>query len=1262
MCMKEHRVIVLVVLICVSGCLSFNGRSNPWTYVSGSGRNDSSCIRGGKGRPCTLDYVSCVGGPSISFHRIEILDSKLELISLIKFEEVSHVLLTGRKSMSELQCTCTDDDSECGLVFERSCHITIQRLTITGCGSLVHGVSVNKRMVTLRAALVISNCHTFALKHSNISRNYETGLAIKDTSGEVKIQHSTFQRNGETCINCEDAHGIWITFNTSCYDEVMHSNCSIDYTNHSAEYVNSNYSIQHCCIRENYNHNDRYFSSSGGGIRISFNADSAWNFVSIEHTDFVTNEAAWGGGLFIIFDDQAAHNRIVIYNALFFNNSATKSGGGLDIGYLNQAAASPIRNSILVENCNFTENTARSGGGTTIFSSPTTCFSEDDNNHTAVLFKGSKWYRNKAFFSSAVNVSPYDYDALGSIYLPHPKFTNCTFMYNERQFRNDHKLVNSGSFAIFGFAVHFDHYVRFEGHQSSALHVTEGDIIFLPGTTAIFCKNTGSQGGAIFLQGSSILHVNENTSLYFHNNSARDNGGAIFYNTQNHHDFITSRTCFLRATWSQTMPTFTFIGNKASQAGDSIYATTFLPCYFQVFGNTPFAKHTVEQALQRIANFNFYDNVSLATTGMDFDFFDAMPLLAIPGRIVHINLQMRDELNNTVPSVFRVGVNESYSSTMSIDRQYTLGDISVKGLEESSGYVSLKSVGFRESMFTVAISIQQCPPGFYFNDTSLQCTCSALSMHHSYNGIYACNNNKAHFVMGFWVGYDTNQSLLTATCPLSFCAAQYSSQLTVHSLPQSADELEGFMCNKHRQGWLCGKCTPNFTIYYHSPTCQCGPETLCHVGFVFYFLSEIVPIAIIFTIIVVCDLKFTDGTVSGFVFFSQIADTLSHSLKGKVVQSKLLETLSCAVRIIYGLFNFDFFNIDSLSYCLWKNATVLDMISFRYVSVVFAFCLLLIFTFILHHCSYKQASSEKKKIRVSWSMIHGMSAILIMCYGQCTEVSFQILTKATLRGAGRRVVHDVTYLGGIHYMSREHLLYALPALACVFTIIVPPPLLLVVYPAILKLMSSCRLNRVRALSFISKLFIRLKPFLDSFQGCYRDNFRFFSGLYFIVRVVILAASAFLSSTLQSILIIQLIILLMLGAHSLVQPFQKKHDNTSNGLILLNIGLVNSLTLFVHIQWAQGDLTSAIQAVLWIRLLLMCLPLACAIGYAVRRVVLWELQRRKKAQDSLLMMDDVHEQFHDQIIDHTYLPFQELDHPERMSTDLDVDLSERVTTS
>ena len=804
--------------------------------------------------------------------------------------------------------------------------------------------------------------------------------------------------------------------------------------------------------------------------------------------------------------------------------------------------------------------------------------------------------------------------------------------------------------------------MRFEGHQSSALHVTEGNIIFLPGTTAIFCKNTGSQGGAIFLHGSSILHASENTSLCFQNNTARDNGGAIFHNTQNHHDFITSRTCFLRATWSQKMPTFTFIGNKASQAGNSIYATTFLPCYFQVFRNTPFAKYTVEQALQRIANFNFYDSEPLATTGMDFEFFGKMPLLAIPGRIVNISLKMRDELNNTVPSVFRVDVNESYSSTLFIDRQYTLGDISVMGLEEASGYVSLKSIGFRESMFPVAISIQQCPPGFYFNDTRLQCMCSALSMQHSYNGIYACNNDKAHFVKGLWVGYDTNQSLLTAHCPLSFCAAQFSSQLTVHSLPQSADELEGFMCNKHRRGWLCGKCTHNFTIYYHSPTCQCGPEALCHIGFVFYFLSEIIPITIIFIIIVVCDLKFTDGTVSGFVFFSQIADTVSHSLKGNIIQSKSLETLSCVVRVIYGLFNFDFFNIDSLSYCLWKNATVLDMISFRYVSVIFAFCLLLIFTVILHHCSYKQAFSRKKKIGVSWSMIHGMSTILIMCYGQCTEISFQLLTKAALRGAGRKVVHDVTYLGGMHYMKREHLLYALPALACVSTIIALPPLLLVVYPAILKLMSFCRLNRVRALSFISKLFIRLKPFLDSFQGCYKDNFRFFSGLYFIARVVILAASAFISSILQSILVIELIILLMLGAHSLAQPFQKKSDNKSNGLILLNIGLVNSLTLFVHIQQAQSDQISAVQAVLWIRLFLMYLPLACAVGCVVRRVVLWEVQRRKKAQDSLLMMDEVHEEIRDQIIDHTYLPFQEVDHPERMSTDLDVDLSEPVIIS
>ena len=167
---------------------------------------------------------------------------------------------------------------------------------------------------------------------------------------------------------------------------------------------------------------------------------------------------------------------------------------------------------------------------------------------------------------------------------------------------------------------------------------------------------------------------------------------------------------------------------------------------------------------------------------------------------------------------------------------------------------------------------------------------------------------------------------------------------------------------------------------------------------------------------------------------------------------------------------------------------------------------------------------------------------------------------------------------------------ALVACFCLSTVVAVPPLL--VYPGYMTLFSLCELNETRPLHLISIVFIKLKPFLDSFQGCYRDKLWVFSGLYSVSRVAILAANAFLSSTSQTIITIEIIILLIVGAYTLFHPFQKSLDNINNGLILLNMALVGCLTMFAYSQDRYDDQQQVVITVLTIRPILLYLPIAC----------------------------------------------------------------------
>lgn len=1262
-----------------------------FTYVTqavSNAEDTAHCINGGDQFPCfTLAYVA---NQISSSSTIRIKVSELDINDTVSFINVSNVTIEGSSARTVLRCNCIN----CGVEFKHSQNITIKFLAFTGC-------RVHMRTFHIGAALVVYKCCNFFIENTNFFKNTETGLSLIDTHGYVDIHNTTMYGNGVG--ECQNCSGLSINFtksiarNWSIYSiEDCHlwknrasfgGGISLEFTGNSA---NNKVSLRNVHLKENgakwgggifvgfsnrskhnevflYNvasyknmwKNETHENSYGGGIGLKFTRNSANNSVSLRDVHLEENAATWGGGILIEFTSRSDCNQVNLDNVTAYDNTAYKAGGGIDIGFIKSTSTPPITNIVFIENSNFIGNYARYGGGTAIYASSTTRGMEEaHHSDNTLVFRSCNWEGNGAhYFGSAIDVSPFAYDALGSLYFPHPKFVNCTFHSNnmkKQDFINNDlrpRQYNVGSFAVYGFEVQFEDKVEFYDHTSTALHVTQSIVTFLNNTEALFQNNSGYKGGAMSLSGSSSLWLYPNTTLNFHNNTASDRGGAIYHTTQNYHDFISSRTCFIKSYTNeqQEMPQLIFDGNNATQAGKSMYSTTFLPCYFEqsmgLWNLSRSDNHTVADALNKIANFHFVEQnyqEALATSGLSLNFIGNKRLDVVPGKTVAIPINMTDELGSCYPSIFRV-VSDQSAKTCKTDRFYTLDKIVIKGKENTKCNLSLISVSLRATEFKVTVSVEKCPPGFHTDNES--CICSAYSKKHAYHGISTCHDRRpfAYLKQGFWAGFDTDESLLTATpCPSSFCVAKVNKSAGPGiALPQrsSPKALEHIICQPHRTGWLCGRCQTNRTIYYHSPSYRCGSQGACVCGILFYLLSEILPIAVMFSVIAIFDIRFTTGTASGLVFFAQVIDTVSLNMKWNLEMSKSIDSLSILYKVIYGLFNFSFFNLEALSFCLWKNATVLDVIAFRYVSVVFAFFLLLLIVLFLKYCTCNCLLLKNDRLRRnrSRSVIHSISALLVTCYAQCTNISFHILAKTTLKGAGGEVKHDVTLFGGVHYFQKDHLMYAVAACFCLSTIVALPPLLLLVYPGYTTIFSFCKLNETRPLRIVSQLFMKLKPFLDSFQGCYKDKLRFFSGFYFVSRVVISAVNAFVSSILETFIFTEIILLLLLGAYAICHPFQKAKDNINNGLILLNMTIIGCLTILAYSQ--NADDTHIVTTALTIRLILLYLPIVCVCANMVKGAAGSYIKKRKKKIDlDDLRFEDTHNL---QVIDHNYLPFQEV---------------------
>ena len=84
----------------------------------------------------------------------------------------------------------------------------------------------------------------------------------------------------------------------------------------------------------------------------------------------------------------------------------------------------------------------------------------------------------------------------------------------------------------------------------------------------------------------------------------------------------------------------------------------------------------------------------------------------------------------------------------------------------------------------------------------------------------------------------------------------------------------------------------------------------------------------------------------------------------------------------------------------------------------------------------------------------------------------------------------------------------------------------------------------------------LKPLLDSIQCCYKDNLRFFAGLYFLYRWMIVLAYVASPTFGTYYIVVGGILTCILILHSIFQPYIKRAHNVTDTLLFANLLVIN----------------------------------------------------------------------------------------------------------
>ena len=700
-------------------------------------------------------------------------------------------------------------------------------------------------------------------------------------------------------------------------------------------------------------------------------------------------------------------------------------------------------------------------------------------------------------------------------------------------------------------------------------------------------------------------------------------GGAIYGHFAGEHDLISTQYCIIKYSDLYSSPTewnvtFHFEDNRAENEINSIYVTSTLPCLWGgSFGttleqtrdvfcwndeNTTRWNYSTGNCSENIATSpaRFTPRLALDRTNLSNSSISSKyHLNMIPGKREALPfLTVGDQgFDITKDAIFIAQVdNDSMSSLFLDNSSVYIADnrIQVHGAVNAMGTLKIEMVDPRVVSTRVSVTILDCPPGMFLNNSI--CVCGF-----GFNGLVDCyqNNYTTQLQRGAWIG-KVEGLVLVGVCP--YCSRINS--LRYLNLPTDPRNLEEKVCGKiYREGILCGKCKSNYGPAVNSEVFQCmncfSSNGKAQMNWIYYLLTDFLPIAIFFLIVVIFNIGVTSGPANAFIFFAQMINTaIVLDGDGYINVDDVLSNGTQVNNILwvipFGIWNLDFFRPYLPKFCLSANITTLQLLAIGYIAAFFPLALVIVFFFFssLHECGcnpvaflcrplkrFYGALKKGTKVDFQQSILHAFATFILLSYTKITQVSFFLLTSTPLlESNGKLQSYRLYYDGTIEFGSWEHFPYLLLSIFVLLTFVAIPPIVLIV-PSMKHLLykycssskCQCQCETPSCCCFRSKG-QKLDHFLKAFYGCYKDgtggddgkiDYQWFAGLYFILRIVMLALYAFTFDWVDMIVFQQIVCTAALAAFVILRPYKNDLYNKVDAAFFGLLVALCSLSLQNH---------------------------------------------------------------------------------------------------
>jgi len=685
---------------------------------------------------------------------------------------------------------------------------------------------------------------------------------------------------------------------------------------------------------------------------------------------------------------------------------------------------------------------------------------------------------------------------------------------------------------------------NFTNNYGPALYLSNCHLTFKGHSS--FSNNTAQSGSAIYFAYNSQISIDDDSTIEFIRNLAFLYGGAIYVDLP--------LKCLYQGITFTHLPSNShlfFTNNLAGITGSSLYFSIPESCdiikdpsNINSIVYTPYQftyKQLPGSIVPEISTSPYAINLcstAHSTSNTNKCFIDNENMLGQP---IYFNATTYDYYNNVSESVqFLMECINCYSNYRLSDSKILahnkLSEFKVYAVNKDSdistnrnitiNMTSISSHKYKQLSAVVSIELSTCHSGYIFDTNSQQCICYDHD-----RDIIQCEQDDAKIKYGHWFGTASSKIRTFSLCPTYYC-----------DFNKRAETMDGYFilpvkqndqCSKHRVGMACGECTSGYTLAYDSPDCintnKCSPGMTVLVV-ILTFLYWIAVVVVVFGLMY---LKFNIslGYVYGILFYYSIVDILLGSnLYISVGVFQFTTILSSFAKLTPQFLG---------KLCFVQGLSGIDQQFIHYTHALAVF--LLTMTIVLAARWWPRRISSI----VSHCIIRVICLLLLLAYTSLTSTSLQLLRPL--------YYHDIdsayVYLSpSIKYFTDRHVVYGIVAWVCGLFITLGFPLLLFLQPFL-----KSKVN-----------FIKIKPLLDQFQGCYKDQYHFFAAYYLVCRLVIIGI-AFANNFNNALYYLQTAGIIIVMIHIWIQPYKSDTLNILDGIILLTMILIINLNSYTFKQ-------------------------------------------------------------------------------------------------